>query len=668
MNINPLFVIIFSILIYLIYKDLTFKNIQTIEGFDIGGAGMIIENNKITMKKQLAAENNSILIGDSNLINTNVPSTGKNNPTANGFRLFFDNSYNGTKGSGMPANKIVLHNNNFTAGFGIESDSVTYHSGNCHAFYTITNNTNAYGIERMRILGNGNIGINISNPSAGIHVNKNNTNEVAFKASSSGNGWGSGIVFENSTINVGKSYGIYSGADGGLHFSDNDNATDRIFISKLGLIGINTKNPLGLLDIIRNERTNPENHSKTIPPLYITCSNYEASDGVEFRHSNGSQGIGFGYNSIYATGSNADQPLNIIPRGNSGVGIGTTTPAQKLHVVGDAILTNTLGGGTLYSWDAHHSIWMRKGYKQEHDVFDIHEYGTIRFFTGGSIDQQPERMRINPNGFVGIGTNDPQAPLEVAGFAGLNTSRVGDKGGTFTYFADSGKRLDSLGTTESANFSIIASHSIGGLNFMSNSDKRIKQDIEILNNDIALHKLRNIEPMQYTHIDKLTNGSQLVYGFIAQQVKEYIPSAISYKSSYIPNIYKLCPYTKQTNKNILIDIETTDLSINDRLKLIQNNNANIYGTIKNKTDLNIIVELDNELNIDDNEDDNKIIVYGKEINDFHTVNKDQLLAVNFAATKELDKKVQVLEEENKQLKQEVSELKSLLQQVLAKLQ
>jgi len=39
--------------------------------------------------------------------------------------------------------------------------------------------------------------------------------------------------------------------------------------------------------------------------LYVTGDFGQDADGVEFRHSNGTQGIGFGFNTIYATGSSA---------------------------------------------------------------------------------------------------------------------------------------------------------------------------------------------------------------------------------------------------------------------------------------------------------------------------------------------------------------------------
>jgi hypothetical protein len=68
--------------------------------------------------------------------------------------------------------------------------------------------------------------------------------------------------------------------------------------------------------------------------LYATGNFGAASDGVEFRHTNATQGIGFGYNSIYAAGTNANQNLNLMPKGTGNVGIGTAAPQAKLHVGG----------------------------------------------------------------------------------------------------------------------------------------------------------------------------------------------------------------------------------------------------------------------------------------------------------------------------------------------
>jgi len=70
------------------------------------------------------------------------------------------------------------------------------------------------------------------------------------------------------------------------------------------------------------------NHPKTIKGLYITGDFGADSDGIEFRRTNGTQGIGFGYNTIYAAGSNPDQVLQLKPKG-----------AAALRVLGKANLS-----------------------------------------------------------------------------------------------------------------------------------------------------------------------------------------------------------------------------------------------------------------------------------------------------------------------------------------
>ena len=94
----------------------------------------------------------------------------------------------------------------------------------------------------------------------------------------------------------------------------------RLFIDKAsGNIGIGTLDPIAPLDIAQAPRQAEDlpNHPKTIKGLYITGDFGADSDGIEFRRTNGTQGIGFGYNTIYAAGSNPDQVLQLKPKGAS---------------------------------------------------------------------------------------------------------------------------------------------------------------------------------------------------------------------------------------------------------------------------------------------------------------------------------------------------------------
>jgi Phage T4 tail fibre len=82
--------------------------------------------------------------------------------------------------------------------------------------------------------------------------------------------------------------------------------------------------------------------------IYAKVDSSPDSNGIEFRHSNESQGIGFGYNTIYATGSNADQNLNLKSRGTGKVQIlNNANVTGNIDVSGSLSAGNILTDGTL---------------------------------------------------------------------------------------------------------------------------------------------------------------------------------------------------------------------------------------------------------------------------------------------------------------------------------
>jgi hypothetical protein len=73
-----------------------------------------------------------------------------------------------------------------------------------------------------------------------------------------------------------------------------------------------------------------------------------------------------------------------------------------------------------------------------------------------------------------------------------------------------------------------------------------------------------IEPKTYKYIDKVAKGDKKVYGFIAQQIKEVLPEAISLQPEYIPNIMLLADYD---NEIITLPSQPTRLLLNLMIKL-----------------------------------------------------------------------------------------------------
>lgn len=106
------------------------------------------------------------------------------------------------------------------------------------------------------------------------------------------------------------------GGKAGLSFGD-DSGPQLFIESGTGKTGLGTTSPKAKLDILQEARSGT--HPAAVKGLYVTGTWGADNDGIEFRHTNGTQGIGFGYNTIYATGSNPNQNLGLKPRGTGAV-------------------------------------------------------------------------------------------------------------------------------------------------------------------------------------------------------------------------------------------------------------------------------------------------------------------------------------------------------------
>ncbi|KAA3620790.1 MAG: hypothetical protein DWQ02_28840 [Bacteroidetes bacterium] len=185
----------------------------------------------------------------------------------------------------------------------------------------------------MLILKNGNVGIGTTSPGRALEINN------ALKLSNSGGVNGNDGVIGVATFAQGlnivgirtdgthRKIGLWGSIIQHENIGGNAWKGTQEFDGK---VGIGTSSPIANLDITQGKRTG--SHPGVINGLYVTGNFGDSNNGVEFRHSNGTQGIGFGYNSIYATGTYGDQSLNLIPKGKGKVGVGTTSPQALLHV------------------------------------------------------------------------------------------------------------------------------------------------------------------------------------------------------------------------------------------------------------------------------------------------------------------------------------------------
>ena len=192
---------------------------------------------------------------------------------------------------------------------------------------------------------------------------------------------------------------------------------------------------------------------------------------------------------------------------------------------------------------------------------------------------------------------------------------------------------------------------------ISDSDNRIKKDVEAIDEAGALRMIMAVEPKTYTYIDgrKDVNGScessghreHRVYGFIAQQIREVIPDATETTRDIVPNIMKRA--VRDKNRVYLDLTGYADLPVNEERKInIRFKNGGGYNFA--------IVEVNKEYFVIDTEDKGvgEVFVYGYEVNDFHILTKESIYTLNVSATQELCRKIESQERRIKELEEKLS--------------
>ena len=266
------------------------------------------------------------------------------------------------------------------------------------------------------------------------------------------------------------------------------------------------------------------------------------------------------------------------------------------------------------------------------------------YVNNGIYDSGGWRL-YNSGGRIGIGTTSPEYPLEVQG--SNNPSFHGSlvDGNMFRY-------------SQGFNFPISIRAEKGirvGADIVWNSDKRIKKNIINIDGNSALSQIRLIQPKIYNYIDSTTKGDSNVYGFIAQEVKDVILHSTMLSKDYIPNFYCKGVINDIDIKNYIYEIlSDNDLSFenvidNDGNKIIHHK-IKIYGydsteyicsVIQVNDSKNIHVKLEKEYIFSNNEEHKyKIFIYGQQIYDFHSLEKNTVWTIATAALKEVDKKQQ----------------------------
>ena len=152
-------------------------------------------------------------------------------------------------------------------------------------------------------------------------------------------------------------------------------------------VGIGTTSPGSKLHVISNENSDAAGAIRTTALNLTQYADYSFG------------GITSSY--FYRIVSGTNQHISLMPGGTGNVGIGTTSPSQKLHVVGGALRVDNVGTQLALGTN---------GVAGAYEITTLTSNDLTIALSGVG-----ERMRISSSGNVGIGTTSPDTPLVVQG-------------------------------------------------------------------------------------------------------------------------------------------------------------------------------------------------------------------------------------------------------------
>jgi hypothetical protein len=193
-----------------------------------------------------------------------------------------------------------------------------------------------------------------------------------------------------------------------------------------GAVGIGTQYPTSALDVISNSSGNGidlrSNSANAYSQIRFYNNDHTSNTGSIINyHNSGSPDFAF----RLLSGAGTVERMRITSVGN--VGIGTTSPSQKLHIeASDPRIRIVDTDGT--NWE---SEVFTQGGALKLQARNGTNFGNISF-QGDNGTTESEYARFNSVGNFGIGTNSPSAKLEVAGGGRFEVMTV--KGSNSSYW------------------------------------------------------------------------------------------------------------------------------------------------------------------------------------------------------------------------------------------
>ncbi len=344
--------------------------------------------------------------------------------TAGNTRLHIDNSGNVGIGTTSPNTKLQVAGD-------IRADYNIIFSGTGF----INNNTGSLELETVGnkdILfnpnGTGNVGIGTTSPSYALDIKKDDASVLHLYRPNSSTAASANLDFSFNTADA--SQALYAritadvetntnsaqGGDLSFHTANAGTISEVMRLTEEGNVGIGTTSPSSLLHI-----------EGSAPKIQFTDTSTSASSYIDADSAFGSLNIMADQgNSVASSQINllVDGSSKMVIKDTGNVGIGTTSPSEKLTIeqtsagsdvyplqLSNVSTTDSTGVGIIFN------VSSNRGYDNARILVertDNDATGEMSFWTvSGNSGAIGERMRIDKDGNVGIGTTSPGNKLEV---------------------------------------------------------------------------------------------------------------------------------------------------------------------------------------------------------------------------------------------------------------
>lgn len=328
---------------------------------------------------------------------------------------------------------------------------------------------------------------------------------------------------------------------------------------------------------------------------------------------------------ISSTNTNGD--IFLSPNGTGNIGINEASPAAKVQIGAESGKNALRIDGDCGTSDSQLSL-----INATYGMYIQTNNTTSSYHALACIDGSSNTLfKVQNNGQVGVGlASATVGKMQVSGYVGGSVPT-----GYYTTHT-SGTNIATQSTSGSGfAYTVYCSNAIGCNGIGWTSDERIKTEIAVVDDVWALQKVRDIECKEYHYIDPVMRKEQKTIGYIAQDVQQHLPQAVSVITDYVPD--EMRPIENitwtPTEGGFKVIIPSLTFSSEHTRQLL------FYVTLgEEESESRIELTADEENAVIFEKQYSTVFLYGKKVNNFLQIAKDKIYSLHHSAIQEIDRR------------------------------